>query len=126
MSANARPTNGYGDATRALGTPRSVEYQVFSQVTGQLSRATAPNRPFTDLASALHDNIQLWTTLAADLAGDDNGLTPKLRGQLLSLAQFTRAHSSKVLRREADAGVLIEINTAIMRGLRGEPTQTGG
>lgn len=125
MSAYPRPRNAYGDATRALGTPRSVEYNVFSQVTGQLSRAVGDDRPFADLATALHENMRLWIAVAADVADDGNGLTPQLRAQLLSLANFTRGHSRKVLRSEADPKILIEINTAIMRGLRGEPKRMG-
>ena len=34
MSAHALTQNAYGDATRAMGSPRNVEYQVFSQITG--------------------------------------------------------------------------------------------
>ena len=110
----------YGAASRALGTPRSLEYQVFSRVTGQLKRALDEDRPFAELAAALHDNHRLWTALTADLAHHDNALPPALKRQLVELARFSLAHGAKVLRREAEAGVLVEINTAVMRGLRGQ------
>ena len=120
MSANALTQNAYGDATRAMGTPRNVEYQVFSQITGQLNRASAEGRPFSDLAMALHENLRLWTIIATDVTSAENGLPVPLRGQLADLSKFTRSHTQKVLRREADAAILIEINTAVMRGLRGQ------
>lgn len=120
MSAHALTQNAYGDATRATGTPRSVEYQVFSQVTGRLNRARSEGRPFAELATALHDNLRLWTVIAADVASPGNALPAETRARLVHLAQFVRLHSQKVLREEADPGILIEINTAIMRGLRGE------
>jgi len=120
MSAHALTQNAYGDATRAMGSPRNVEYQVFSQITGQLKRAGAEGRPFSELALALHENLQLWTVIVADVTNTGNGLPVALRGQLADLSKFTRSHTQKVLRQEADAGVLIEINTAVMRGLRGQ------
>ncbi|MFQ5564973.1 MAG: flagellar biosynthesis regulator FlaF, partial [Paracoccaceae bacterium] len=109
-----------GDATRAMGTPRNVEYQVFSQVTGRLNRASTEGRPFSELAMALHENLRLWTIIAIDVTSAENGLPVPLRAQLADLSKFTRSHTLKVLRQEADPGVLIEINTAVMRGLRGQ------
>lgn len=120
MSVHALTQNAYGDATRAMGTPRNVEYQVFSQVTGQLNRASAAGRSFGELAMALHENLRLWTVIATDVTSAENGLPVPLRAQLADLSKFTRSHTQKVLRQEADAAVLIEINTAVMRGLRGQ------
>jgi flagellar protein FlaF len=120
MSVQALTQNAYGDATRATGTPRGVEYQVFSQITGQLNRATQAGRPFSELAMALHENLRLWTVIATDVVSTENGLPVPLRARLADLSKFTRSHTQKVLRNEADAGVLIEINTAVMRGLRGQ------
>ncbi len=97
-----------------------MEYKVFSQITGQLSRAIKDGRPFADLAMALHENLRLWTIIATDVTSPGNGLPVQLRGQLADLSKFTRTHTQQVLRREADAAVLIEINTAVMRGLRGQ------
>jgi flagellar protein FlaF len=120
MSAHALTQNAYGDATRATGTPRNVEYQVFSQITGRLNRAIRGHCPFGELAMALHENLRLWTIIATDVTRTENGLPLQLRSQLADLSKFTRSHTQKVLRKEADASILIEINTAIMRGLRGQ------
>ena len=125
MSALAQPESLYGEATRATGTPRNVEYQVFSQVTGRLNRARREGEPFTRLAAALQDNLRLWTVIATDVTSAENGLPLQLRSQLAELAKFVRVHTHKVLQREADSEVLIEINTAVMRGLRGQLPESG-
>ena len=107
------------------GTPartlRGIEYDVFARVTHRLKSALAKGRnDVPALAQALHENRQLWATLAADVAGPDNQLPPPLRGQLFYLYEFTDQHSVKVLNGSASAEVLVDINTAVMRGLRSE------
>jgi len=123
MPANALKQNGYIDATRSTGTPRDIEYRLFSRVTGRLNRASQDGAAFPDLVQALNDNLTLWRTIALDVADDGNDLPDQLRAQLFYIYEFTSAHTPKVLRREADASVLIDINTSIMRGLR--PTMPG-
>jgi flagellar protein FlaF len=121
MSLHAASHQGYGAATRALGDGRDLEYRVFGQVTGRLGHALRDGAPFSELAAAIHDNGRLWTVLATDLARPDNALPESLRARLLSLATFSASHGARVLRGEGDARVLVDINTAVMRGLRGQP-----
>lgn len=118
MLANAMRQNGYMSATRSTGTPRDVEYQLFSRVTGRLNRADSESAGFSELAEALHENLALWTTIGLDVMESGNGLPDSLRAQLFYLFEFTRGHTQKVLRREADASALVDVNTAVMRGLR--------
>lgn len=108
----------YRTAATPIRTPRSAEYEAFARITGRLKSADAANGRFQDMAAAIHENRRLWAILAADVAGDDNPLPKELRARILYLAEFTRQHSGKVLRAGAKAQPLIEINTAIMRGLR--------
>ena len=68
--------------------------------------------------STLHENRRLWVLFAGDVASKDNLLPDTLRAQLFYLAEFTLQHTSKVLDGTASVDVLIEINTAVMRGLR--------
>ena len=70
-----------------------------------------------------HDNRRLWTILAADVSLPENPLPAPLRARLFYLAEFTQAHSRKVLLGQARADILVDINTAIMKGLRSEGTQ---
>ncbi len=55
--------------------------------------------------------------MAADVADNLNSLPAPLRAQIFYLAEFTEQHSTKVLNGKADSDVLVEINTAILRGL---------
>ncbi len=73
---------------------------------------------FSALVQALHENRELWTLLATDVADKDNKLPAQLRAQIFYLAEFTNHHTRQVLAQDATADVLVEINTAVMRGLR--------
>ncbi len=119
MYESALAEEGYSNPVRSTATPRNIEYQVFARVTGQLSSAWRDSDDRSKLAQALHDNLNLWTILGTDVAGAGNGLPAELRSKLFYLFEFTRAHTAKVLNGDATAEVLVEINSAIMRGLRG-------
>jgi len=67
--------------------------------------------------------MRLWSTLALDVAQPENGLPSALRAQLFYLYQFTTEHSRAVLKGAASVEVLVDINTAVMRGLRGDKGQ---
>ncbi len=119
FSSNAK--SGYAAAAIPVRTDRGVEYAAFANATRQLkSVETADRSRFVEVAHAVNDNSRLWGVLAADLMNDDNALPVPLRAQLLSLAQFVRKHSLIVLAGKASVEPLIDINTSIMRGLRGE------
>lgn len=123
MHEQALAQKAYAQSTKSVGSPRAIEYQVFARVTRDL-RIAADAESFPKLAEALHANVQLWTIIAADVSGEKNGLPKELRASLFNLCEFTRQHSKKVLRREASVDALIEVNTAIMKGLRG-PAKPG-
>ena len=101
-------------------TERGTEYALFAQVTARLKAVDETDlASFPALAKAVADNQRLWGALAEDLMGDANALPVPLRAQLISLAEFVRRHSLAVLGGRAKVAPLIDINTAIMKGLRG-------
>lgn len=104
--------------TAPIRSPRTVEYDAFARITERLRLASANARPFPALAAALAENGRLWTLLAADVADADNGLPETLRARIFFLADFTRLHTRKVLRGTATPDALVDINLAVMRGLR--------
>lgn len=110
--------HAYAPKTSALRSGRSAEHHLFSEVTTRL-RITADRLPsnYVAFAEAIHANRAVWTHLAAQVADDDNALSEDLRARIFYLSEFTAFHSRKVLKGEADVAPLIEINTAIMRGL---------
>jgi flagellar protein FlaF len=110
---------GYASAA-PIRTDRDAEYAVFARVTHRLSALDETDRAaFPALAAAVTDNQRLWSALAEDLMGDGNGLPVALRAQLIGLAGFVRRHSLAVLAGKASVAPLVDINTSIMRGLRG-------
>lgn len=120
MYESALAENVYAQSAQWTGTPRSVEYRLFARVTRQLEAAKERSgERFSELAQAIYDNDRLWTALAADVADNGNGLPKELRSKLLYLFEFTRKHGRKVMRGAASPSILIDINTAVMRGIKG-------
>jgi flagellar biosynthesis activator protein FlaF len=119
MTPHAR--TGYAQASTPIRTARGTEYALFAKTTGRLTAVDETDkRQFSILAEAVVANQRLWGVLAEDLMQDNNQLPLPLRGQLLSLAEFVRRHSMEVLAGRASIVALVDVNTAIMRGLRGE------
>lgn len=109
----------YSNPGQPTRTSRGTEYELFARITHRLKAAAALDRAqFPALARALQDNRELWAALAVDVAGPGNALPPQLRAQIIYLYEFTMQHTSKVLNGTASADVLIDINTAVMRGLK--------
>ncbi|PUB11787.1 flagellar biosynthesis regulator FlaF [Yoonia sediminilitoris] len=120
MNVIEQARQAYAPTQRGIRTNRSIEAQLISQITARMTQAAkAYPENFPALVSALDDNRRMWRALAIDVADDDNGLPQALRAQLFYLAEFTEQHSRKVLERRAGLEALIDINTAVLRGLNG-------
>lgn len=119
MNAALQAKRAYAPATAPLRTPKSLEYDAIAHVTHRLKHAhDRKEYDFPGLVAALEQNRKLWQIFATEVASDGNRLPQALRAQIFYLAEFTFAHTRHVLGRKADASDLIEINTAIMRGLK--------
>ena len=120
MNSTSLARTAYAAATAPIRTDRGTEYAVFAQITHRLKALdVADKSAFPKLAQAVFDNSRLWSVLADDLMGEANALPIALRAQLVSLSEFVRRHSMQVLAGRASIAPLVDINTAIMRGLRG-------
>lgn len=117
MNAQSLARSAYSSAVASTRTGRATEYDLLARVTGRLKAASREDADFSSLVRALHDNRILWNALGADVAIDTNPLPSELRARIFYLAQFTAHHTGRVLAGEAGIDVLIEINTAVMRGL---------
>lgn len=120
MNAHLMARSAYSGVAAPIRTDRGTEYDAFARCTHALSTAQGGFGGYPALARALNDNRRLWNVLAADVSGEANGLPASLRAGIFYLAEFTRHHSRRVLAGEADIAALIDVNTAIMRGLRGQ------
>lgn len=115
----------YQQVAAPIRTVRGTEYEVVARVTHRLKTAAIKGKSgFPDLVSALHDNQKLWSAFALDVADPENALPKELRAQIFYLAEFTFEHTRKILGGTAEIAPLLDINTAVMRGLRG-PGQPG-
>jgi flagellar protein FlaF len=120
VTAVAQARKAYDIGNPALRSPRSTEYEAFARVTRALKAAArAQDGVAAMTVSALHDNRRLWTFLAASVADESNNLPDELRARLFYLYEFTLVHTRKVLRQEAVIDPLIDVNAAVMAGLRG-------
>jgi flagellar protein FlaF len=107
----------YAPTTAPTRSDRSIEYEVIARITARLKKAIqSDNR--RRLIEAMHENRQLWRTLAVDVADEGNLLPRDLRARIFYLAEFTDIHTSKVLAGKENPVPLLEINTAILRGLK--------
>lgn len=124
MTLNSQARTAYA-AAAPVRTERGAEYAIFAKITHRLNDIDEEDKgAFPKLASAVCDNQRLWGALRTDLMHEGNALPVGLRAQLISLSEFVRRHSLKVLAGNASILPLIDINTAIMRGLRGR-TEAG-
>lgn len=121
MNAFNMARTAYASTGTPIRTPRGTEYDAFARITHRL-KATALNakRDYPAFVEALNENRRLWTILAEGVADRDNELPQQLRAQIFYLAEFTLQQTSKILARKAQVNALLEINTAIMRGLHQE------
>jgi flagellar biosynthesis activator protein FlaF len=120
MDVAAKAANGYRAVRLHTESPRSIEAQLFAEITASLVRARRAGKPgFQDLVAVLQRNRTLWDALLADLALEGNALPAPLKAQLIQLGHFVRQFTGRVLRREDDVQALIDVNNAILAGLRG-------
>ena len=121
MNALIHSKTGYSRTDATLRPMRSIEYEAFARATQKLSATwKARKTNFPALVQALSDNLNLWSTLAVDVASPGNALPAPLRAQLFYLYEFTDLHTRRIQDGSGGIDVLIDVNTAIMRGLRGD------
>ena len=120
MNVTDRARTASGHSAAPIRTPRPTESTVLAQVSHRLRNA-AQRRDvdYPAFVAALHDNNNLWSTLAVDVAQPDNELPQDLRARIFWLAEFTQAETRKLLRGKGDVGIMIEVNAAVLQGLRG-------
>ena len=119
MNAYATAQSAYNQPFGAVRTDRDTEYAAFARVTHGLKSVDQNDKSqFAKLAAAVEQNSRLWMTLFGDLMSDGNALPDQLRAQLASLALFVNRHTHAVLGGRGSVDALIEINTAVMKGLR--------
>lgn len=121
VNATTLAQRAYAPTAAPTRSARSIEYDVIARITHRL-KAAIEARKTPALLEALHENRKLWRTLAIDVADDNNLLPDDLRARIFYLAEFTNHHTTQVIRNKVSAVPLLEVNTAILRGLKQERT----
>lgn len=107
-----------------MRAPRDTEFELIARITRRLRDTGGQPQRFAEFAEALNENRNLWAVFAVDLVDEKNGLPDELRRSLVYLAQFTLTHTEKLLKGQGSVDILLDINTAVMRGLRGSGAVT--
>ena len=121
MNANRTAQRAYSAASAPARTTKDIEYDVLARITHRMRTTSGKGaRGFPDLVRALRDNQKIWDIFAAEVADAANPLPAELKARLFYLSEFTRHHTARVLNRSDTVDALVEINTSVLRGLRGE------
>lgn len=121
MNQRFQAQSAYRHTADPIRTQRGTEYAVIARITQRLRNAVLKaDKSYPELVAALDENRKLWTAFATDVASDENALPSDLRARIFFLAEFTLMQTGKILAGSASAKPLIEINLAVMRGLRGQ------
>ena len=123
MDALNSALEGYTQHRSSTQSNRRTEYDVVAQITHRLREAAQKARKdYPGYVAALEDNRKLWQVFAIDVLNKDNPLPPELKARIFYLAEFTDEHTKKILREKQSVLPLLEVNMAILRGLKPERT----
>lgn len=121
MNAHTTAERGYLQNVSSTRSERRTEYEVIARITHRLrDAAQRAKRDYPAYVNALDENRRLWQAFAIDVADKDNQLPPDLKARIFYLCEFTEVHTKKILREKASIVPLLEINLAILRGLKTE------
>ncbi|MEE4452369.1 flagellar biosynthesis regulator FlaF [Novosphingobium resinovorum] len=118
MSQN--PLGAYARAQRVAATPRSTEYRLMSEITGEMIAARDAGLAGARLAPALHRNRQVWAAFRNLCADPANALPEELRAGIISLGLWVERHTSLVITGRDSIDELISVNRTVMGGLMNE------
>jgi len=123
VSFSSAAERGYGQSRSSTQSGRRTEYDVVAQITHQLrDTAGRAKQNFPAYVTALNTNRRLWRAFAIDVMHKDNPLPAELKARIVYLAEFTETQTSKILREKSSVLPLLEVNMAILRGLKSEST----
>lgn len=121
MNTNLAAKHGYAKLGAHTRGGKDLEYDVILKVTRDLKQFGDPSTcSYPTYVKALNNNERLWNEVAAQVADDNNALPVEVRAGLFNMAQFVSRTTTALLNNKGDAQSLIEINVAVLRGLKGQ------
>jgi flagellar protein FlaF len=110
----------YQTARSRAETPRSAEFRLMSEITGEMMDAEIAGLKGAMIMPPLHRNREMWSAFVTDCGATGNGLPRELRAQIISLGLWVERFTSDVVAGRESIGELISLNRTIMEGLRGQ------
>ncbi len=110
--------SAYQAARARAETPRSAELRLLGEITGQMMDAEERGLKGALLMPPLHRNREVWNAFHNDCNDPNNGLPRELRAQIVSIALWVDRFTSDVIAGRERIRELIDVNRAIMEGLR--------
>lgn len=121
MSTSTLAAKNYGTLNETTRSNRDLEYDAILRVTRELKlNKNAAKAEFPRLAVALSRNERLWNEIGTQVADNANKLDVGLRARLFYISEFVAHYTGNLLRGEGDVSSLIDINVAVLRGLKGK------
>src|SRR3954466_11668126 len=105
--------NAYQAARSRAETPRSAEFRLMSQITGEMMDAETAGLRGAMLMPSLHRNREMWSVFATDCGARGNGLPDALRAQIISLGLWVERFTSDVVSGREQIAELISLNRTI-------------
>ncbi|MEM7472403.1 MAG: flagellar biosynthesis regulator FlaF [Pseudomonadota bacterium] len=122
MPSIQQTSSAYFDLARTTKSDKSLEYDVIASVTAQLKAASESNVTYQKSVEALDRNRRMWGVIATSVADSENSYPEELRANLFYLFEFTSYMTQKILVHDAKIDALVDINMAVLRGLKGNIT----
>jgi flagellar protein FlaF len=110
----------YRRSSASTAAPAAIEADLLRRFAAEMRAATrSQESDFPRLATALSQNLRLWTIFAAESLDDRNQLPVETRAAIVSLSRFVRTHTQAILNGDvaADASPLADVNDNIASGL---------
>lgn len=118
--------NAYVRTQKVAASPRSTEFRLMSEVTGEMIAARDAGLAGIALTPVLHRNRVIWGTFSTLCLDSANALPDALRAGIISLALWVDRQTSVVIGGHDTIDALIDVNRTVMVGLANENGPVGG
>ena len=116
--SHALAHQAYGSVQKRTASAKELEITIIKQITRELELVFEADVPSpTDRINAISRNLRMWTIFTADLANKNNPLPDEAKANLISIGEFVRRESMKLLSNNDAVTDLIEINRNLLTSL---------
>lgn len=111
----------YQRVAQVTESPRQTEYRLLADVCRELVESAKDGSQSLRRREALDWNRRVWMTFLVDCSQPENALPVALRAKIISLGLWVSHYTDEAMWTDLDLAPLVDVNTAIMKGLLGNP-----